>query len=60
MQLLVSLEIVEPSESLATFSTFMWPLTTMAHLVIPAMEVASESLATDRASVFAFSRLAVA
>jgi hypothetical protein len=54
MQLLVSFEIVEPGESLTTFPTFVWPLTTMAHLVVLAMEVTGERLPTDRARVISF------
>jgi hypothetical protein len=54
VQLLVSFEIVEPGESLAAFRTLMWPLTTMAHLVIFAMEVARKSLSADGASVVSF------
>jgi hypothetical protein len=54
VQLLVSFEIVKPSESLAAFRAFVRPLTTMAQLMILTMKVASKCLPTHRTGIIRF------
>lgn len=57
MYLLMTLEVIEPCESLSTLRTLVRSFSTMAKLMILAMEVTREHLSTQCASVGRFSGL---